>query len=260
MPKTEPIIDLQPKIKTELLPKIEPIIELQPKTKAELLPKTEAKLVQEQILKQEVIPAQILKQELIGLETTTDLIRPITRVPPPPPPFIFGLSKQKVKLLAAATKREQGYDVLVKRKQLKKGKGSYESRGYEKANTVPLTKKAALGLGASIVDTYTNRSYRIKKTKEVAVKRAELRQKWNAIKGKFRRSKTSPNVITEKTKYAIDSPTEKKGIPYEARRLRMLGLLNTKKKQKRITNLMNIKKSNSFLTARKKRKGATKWL
>ena len=265
IPKTKAI--LEPKAKLELIPKTEAILGLEPKSKVELLPKSKIEILpktevtlrqeilQEQLLEQQPITQLTTKQKLTPLETSIDILRPVTRVPPPPPPIIFGLPRSKAKFLIAATLKEQGYDVLIKRKQLKKGRGSYESRGYRKANTVPLTKEAALGLGASIVDTYTNRSYKIKKTNEIAVKRAELRQKWAALKGKFRRSKTKQNIIIEKTKYAIDSATEKRGIPYEAKRLRMLGLLNTKKK-----NIVALKKSNSFLNLKKKRKGGTKWL
>lgn len=198
------------------------------------------------------------------LETTTTLEPPppreITPKKPPrttpriPTTFILGLPKAKAGLLAAAITKEKGYDVLIKKRQLKKGK-KYKTRGYEKANKVPLSRTAALGLGASIVDTYTNRSYKIVKTNKIAIKRAELEQKWRLLKTKFRQNKTNPNVITEKTKYAIDSIEEKEGIPFKAARLRKLGLLQTNRRNKAIINKI---KYNSFLT-KKRRKGGTKW-
>ena len=74
------------------------------------------------------------------------------------------------------------------------------------------------------MDTYTNRSFRIKKAKRNAVRRRDLEQKWERLKGKFRTAKRKRDIV-EKTKHAIDSIEEKRGIPYEAVRLRKLGLL-----------------------------------
>jgi hypothetical protein len=133
--------------------------------------------------------------------------------------------------------KAQLYDVLVKRKQLKKGKGSYVSRGYKKANKIPLTKVAALGLGASIVDTYTNRSFRIRRSKKKRSKssqqnQANLEAKWRLLKQKFRAQKKNPKVLVEKSTHAIDSFQEKLGIPYESQRLRKAGLLTVKKKRR----------------------------
>ena len=156
---------------------------------------------------------------------------------------------------------------MVKRKMQKIGK-KYKSRGYKQANEVPLSRVAALGLLAKTLDTYSNRSGYIKPTNKLAVKRQELKDKWNSLKHKFRQSKRDPNILVEKTKHAIDSIEEKEGIPYEAQRLRKAGLLNIKqkkqqllgaKKQKAIT-LLNMKISNSFLTTKKRKGGKSKWL
>jgi len=196
-------------------------------------------------------------------------------VPPPPPPvgtyINFGVGIREEKKIA--TSKEQGYDVMVKRKQLKKGKGSYTSRGYKKANKEPLSRKAALGMGAGIVDTYVNRSFRIKKTGKVARRRRELVNRWESLKHKFRTAKRNKNIMVEKSKHAIDSVQEKAGIPYESIRLRKLGLLQTKAKKrkalqmgilaKKVGHQIQIAQKNRFLfkTTKKKRgKKELKWL
>ncbi len=197
--------------------------------------------VQDVIQRQEErqVPKQITEQ-ISKQETELTDIPKITK----------GLRIKKVKLLEKIKEKvgkEQGYDVLVKRKQLKKGKGSYQSRGYKKANVEPLTRTAALGLGGSVVDLFTNRSFMIKKAKKKAVIREDLEQKWERIKEKFRQKKKNRNILVEKVKYAIDSIEEKKGIPYEAARLRKLGLLQTKSeslkvRKQQLTSLIKTKK------------------
>jgi hypothetical protein len=203
-------------------------------------------------------PEQITEQM-----TELDFFNPQGPRPPRPRPprpegkeerFLLGITKEETKA--------EGYDILIKRKQLKERKGKYKSRGYEKANTEPLTKEGALGLGASIVDTFANRSFTIRKANKKAVLRRDLELKWRLLNEKFRRSKSNQNVV-EKSTYAIDSMEEKKGIPYEATRLRKLGLLDLKRRKSNLiikNTLMNIRRSNSFSKQKKKRKGVNKWL
>ena len=267
---TKPIIDIKPRIQPK--PKIEPIIDIKPiiKTKEEPLiePIPQINLISKQaqdILQQQrvVQQQQILQQQISLLTPTAKMTIPRVPVPPSIPPILLPPLSKKPEEIPTPTTKEEGYHVYVKRKQIKKGKG-YRSRGYEKANQQPLTREAALGLGASIVDTYTNRSFTIRKANKKAIARRDLELKWRLLKEKFRRSKSRPNVAVEKSKHAIDSIEEKKGIPYEAARLRRMGLLNLKKKKNnlmKINTLMNIKRSNSFLRQKKKkRKGVKKWL
>lgn len=132
------------------------------------------------------------------------------------------INKIKKKVIALQLAR-QGFDVFVKRKQLKKGKGKFFSRGFKRVNSQSLRKTAALGLGAKTVDKFTNRTFQIKKTQtRVPRKRPDLRKIWNTRKNKFRPAKRNPRLFTEKSKFAIDSRTEKRGIPFEAARLRRL--------------------------------------
>jgi len=108
-------------------------------------------------------------------------------------------------------------------------KGKY--RGYKQANTKPLTQKAAMGLVMSRTDKYVNRSGYIKKVSNKGTANKNYINAFNRLKHKFRQSKTKPSILVEKTTYAIDSPMEKKGIPFEAMRLRKAGLIKNRKKK-----------------------------
>lgn len=132
------------------------------------------------------------------------------------PPILRGSASQDL----FGMQRQQAYNVLVKLKQLKAKKGHYIARGYKKVNEQPLTKESALGLGAGIVDTYANRSYKIVPVKGTPQQRYDLSNQWESLKGKFRTAKRNPNVLVEKSTYAIDNPMEIKQIPYEAIRQR----------------------------------------
>lgn len=132
--------------------------------------------------------------------------------------------KKKPTQLMTSSKR-QAYEVLIKIKQAKQGKGQFKSKGFRKANQVPLSREAALGLGMSLVDKYTNRSFTIRKTSGNPVQRQQLVQKFRSLQHKFRTAKRNRNILIERSLHAIDSPEEKRGIPYEAQRQR--SILNT---------------------------------
>jgi len=157
------------------------------------------------------------------------MIPPLTNIPKkggiiPVPPL------PKIK----SNKEVQGYDVLVKRKQNKKGKGNYISRGYAKVNKKPLTQEAAYVLGASTVDKYSNRSFYLKKSKKQtkpAIQKTPLFTE--ILKQKFRKKKGNKLIYTEKTRYAIDSLQEKQQIPYESIKQRKLGLFQQKRKTRK---------------------------
>ncbi len=183
---------------------------------------------------------------------------------PPSPPPVPPSTEPTSRITRFVTEEpRQGYDVYVKRKRFKKGKGSFRSRGFKKANEEPVSREAALGLGASAVDTFTNRSFFIEKTtKEIKVRRQDLINRWRALRRKFRSSKKKPNVIVERTQFAIDSFEEKQGIPFEAARLRKAGLLQTqinilnqqsnKKRQQQLSNVISSKQQQiSFIESTK---------
>jgi len=195
----------------------------------------------------------------IGKTTTTTKLIDV----PPPPLLIFPEPKPfRRKRPTKEELLEQAHDVYIKRKQLKKGKGSYLSRGYKRANKEPLTREAAHGLGMSITDTYANRSYLIKKAKgRIEKKRADLEAKARMLRHKFRAKKGNKNIIVEKTKHAIDSFQELNDITFEGIKARkkqikqqlFLGIAK-KKKKKQVLNLLATKQK--LL----KKKSKVKWL
>jgi len=153
------------------------------------------------------------------------------------------LRDQKVKTreeLIATERARQAYNILVKIKQLKKKKGQYKSRGYKKANKQPLTKEAAIGLGMELTDRYTNQSFKISQTRGKPESNPRLERLSRLLNYKFRRQKKNNKIFVERTRHAIDSPQEVRGIPYEAARQRRAGLLKT---------------TNNFLTNKKQSKG-----
>ena len=189
-------------------------IQISALTEAQIQVKAEA---QASIVEQAI--EQVQKEELIKEVPSPLKLPPLFKTP----------EKEKVKLIEPIGIGEEGYNVYVKRKQLKKGKGSFRSRGFKKANVEPLSREAALGLGASRVDTFTNRSFFVEKAKQkIKRRRQDLINRWRALRHKFRSSKKKPNVIVEESTYAIDHPVEVAGIPYEAARLRKAGLLQQK--------------------------------
>ena len=135
-----------------------------------------------------------------------------------------------------SVQNQPGYNAYVKRKQLKTGKGKYKGRGYTKVNKKPLTEEGAKALAMQILDRYANRSGYIKKAGKPAKERGPRLNP--SLENKFRPNKKNPNIFTEKTKHAIDSPDEVKGIPYEAKR------------QKKIASLLG----------KPSKKGGSKWL
>jgi len=146
--------------------------------------------------------------------------RPPRRTPPrTPPPTIIRVppTTQQPKSIMFGEEEGSGqaYNVYVKTKQLKLAKGKYKSQGYTKANDQPLDRESALGMGAEIVDKYTNRSFKIEKTAGRAERVQALAAKLSLLQ-RFRASKSKPNVYVEQSAFAISSQEEKDGIPYES--------------------------------------------
>jgi len=144
-------------------------------------------------------------------------------------------------MITSLKQPKQSYEVMVKRKLLKKGLKQYKSRGYKSAGK-GLTRKAAMGLGMSITDNYTNRSFKIRPVGGKPKKNYGLERKHEVLKRKFRYAKKNPKVFVEKTTYAIDQSPEKRGIPFEAARLRKAGIIKSR------TNIMKKKKTKSKKT------------
>jgi len=201
---------------------------------------------------QAVAQQQVLQQELLTTPKSVGVLGF---------EFIKGVRKPTAKGLT-----QKGYHAYVKRKQLKKGKGSYESRGYEKVTKKALTKAGATVKAMEILDRYSNRSGYIKRAKQ----NAQARYKdylLESLRKKFRTQKKNPNIFVEKTAHAIDSYQEKNEISYESMRLRktkaiLLGRIKTAKKKQAVDTLSKIKKtkSNKFIKTKKKKAKKIKFL
>jgi len=212
------------------------------------------KPIQRPITIQRTVPIQVPK--LIPITTPKVTLKfpprltlrpPITKVVPVVPitkppikvgvPLIRRIKKKKPPIRKKKPPIKRGFHVFVKRRKLKVRKGKYRARGYMRVSRKPLPKAQALGLGASIVDKYVNRSFKIRPAKKPPVSKPRLGALWSRKKHKFRykiRKRTKiPGVIVEKSKFAIDSPEERAGIPFKALRMRRAGLIVPRRKRRR---------------------------
>lgn len=189
---------------------------------------TQQKAAQKTATRQLTKPVQVTKTARVTGFTATGV--PIFVVPPILLPGVE--TKKRKKKIPIQEDPGQAYAGLVKRKQIKKGKGSFISRGFSRVNKQPLTRKAALGMAMAAADKYTNRSVRLKKIAGKPKQRKDLELRASRLRQKFRQSKKNINIFVEKSKFAIDSRQEKLGIPFEAARLRRKGLIKSKRKRR----------------------------
>ena len=92
----------------------------------------------------------------------------------------------------------------------------------------------------SLVDTFANRSFRIRKKGRTNKQNPNLTDKKNLLARKFRASKKDPQIFVEKTKFAIDSRNELRQITFEgikaskrAAAIRKVEGIKIKRKKKR---------------------------
>ncbi len=171
--------------------------------------------------------------------TTPTFVPTITPVTPTIiiPPFDFDQEpKQKLKSIL-------GFDVFVKKRQEKIGKGRYRSRGFTKIGS-GLARESALGLGGSIIDRTEARTFFIKPSKKPAREDENLKNIWKRISGQFRqpKNKKDRDVFVEKSLFAISSDIEKEEIPKKSARLRKQNVFgsNIMNKKKSIFNLRSV--------------------
>jgi hypothetical protein len=147
---------------------------------------------------------------------------PVPDVPPPPPPSVRLPPLPKGKRITRRQGLLEGYEVFVKRA----GK-------FAKVSQKALTKKAALGLGAKIVDISPAATFQIKKA-GVKVKPSNVAKGlgWDALKGRF--YKKGPTQFVERRRFRISSPRELAGITQKGlKKLYTFPLLRKKKTKRR---------------------------
>lgn len=130
-----------------------------------------------------------------------------------------------------------GYDAYVLRDATKKLKAK-----YVKVTDKPRTQKQAHGKGAIVTDETVSRTFKVKPSKKPAVPAPTLNFAWTIHKHKFRKPVRKGTVIREspkwieKTKYAIDTPGEFRGITVEGwkalEKKRREGTIKRKRKTK----------------------------
>ncbi len=97
-----------------------------------------------------------------------------------------------------------------------------------------LPKQRAINLGARVVDNTTARTFRVKRRGTTTLSdtnRFPLKDKFRGVKGK---SKLDPRSFVEKSKFAIDSPGERLGIPFNPLRIPRLKEAQARKQARRI--------------------------
>ncbi len=217
-------------------------------TKPILMTKTDARLKQilEQQLKtrqltqqeqltrlralQRLEPLVILKpiQEVKVLQATklTQLQEPllIPKLKPPglKPPFILFPLKKKGKV-----EEKPAFTTEVR-------EGERKGDKFFRVRKQTLPRQRAINLGARIADNTTARTFRIKrkgKTTLPDTKRFPLKDKF---RGRIGKSKLPPKVFVEKSKFAIDSPGERLGIPFSPLRIPRLKAAQERKRARKI--------------------------
>ena len=97
-----------------------------------------------------------------------------------------------------------------------------------------LPRQRAINLGARIADNTTARTFRIKRKGTTTLSdtgRFPLKDKF---RGRIGKSKLPPKVFVEKSKFAIDSPGERLGIPFNPLRLQRLRESQARKKARKV--------------------------
>ena len=156
--------------------------------------------------------------------------------------------------------REQSYDVFVK--DIDRVGGKVKSARFVKANNRPLTRAAALDLGADITDNSIAQTFKIQKRKGT-IQSSQLSGGsgfFGFNRGKFRetfirkgRLKKQPDKFIEKRGFAIDTFGERQGLRASqliARR-RSVGFLGQPKPKK--TKARKTKKKKSKRSKRRSR-------
>jgi hypothetical protein len=205
--KTDALQKTDTLLRTDTLQKTDTLL------KTETLQKTDTLLKTETLQKTDTLLDTLLRTSTKNIPKRNNLTRPIPKFGIP------SLQSKAEELIKLKEQKAKAYDVYIKKQQTKLGKGRYVSRGFIKANKEPLTETAAKGLGMSETDKYTNRSFYTKPGRGKPVYRPQLESFYSTLKNKYSQRK---NIYTEKSKYAIDSIEEVRGIPYEAVRQRKM--------------------------------------
>ena len=200
------------------------------KVNAQIKIRTQIKVKQELRVQQKVKQRTKIRQRNRTIQRSN--IKSATKTPKPPPPFGGDPSSiSKKRGVGGITKRNKGFDTLVK------------SRGkFKKQNLVPLSKRKADDLGAFLVDKSTARSWVTPPAKKTAQKpKLKVPQNYfsNTVR-KYRGKKTkgieapltSRGNKIERSKFAIDSLGEKRQLSVARQKAKLLKAFKSRQKNK----------------------------
>ena len=97
-----------------------------------------------------------------------------------------------------------------------------------------LPRQRAINLGARIADNTTARTFKIKRKGTTTLSDTNRFPLKDKFRGRVGKSKLPPKVFVEKSKFAIDSPGERLGIPFSPIRIPRLKEAIARKKARRI--------------------------
>ena len=178
----------------------------------------ELRSIQEPIIiqKQRVIQESRLIQEPKLIQEPRVITRPIVEVPGVRIVTITVPKGPFVPLIPLPGKVRAGIKKPAFQTQVREGERKAD-KFFDTGK--PLPKNRALNRGARIVDNTTARSFKIKRSGTTRLrddKEFFLREKFRGVKGK---TKLPRNTFIEKSKFAIDSPGERLGIPFAPSRI-----------------------------------------
>ncbi len=163
-------------------------------------------------------------------------IRPITR----PKPELKPIKKEPIKETPKQKPRIK-FDFDRKRR-IKKPSFTTEVREGERKGDKfirvrkrTLPRQRAINLGARIADNTTARTFQIKRKGTTTLQDTNRFPLKDKFRGRIGKSKLPPKVFVEKSRFAIDSPGERLGIPFNPIRIPRLREAAARKKARKVS-------------------------
>ena len=108
--------------------------------------------------------------------------------------------------------------------------GERKGDKFSRVRKQTLPRQRAINLGARIADNTTARTFRIKRRGTTTLSDTNRFPLKDKFRGRIGKSKLPPKVFVEKSKFAIDSPGERLGIPFSPIRIPRLREAQARKK------------------------------
>ena len=183
------------------------------------------RLAQEQrvIQQQKLIEALEVPTERIPTAIFPTTFRPITTTPGVPGGFFFFLPDFP-----------KGTGVPKPAFTTEVREGERKGDKFIRVRKRVLPKQRAINLGARVADNTTARTFRIKRRGTTTLPDTNRFPLKDKFRGRIGKSKLPPKVFVEKSKFAIDSPGERLGIPFNPIRIQRLREAQARKQARRV--------------------------